>query len=402
VKHVNDEFWRQWVPAVLEAAHESGREDFFMYGEVFSSDPIFNSHFTTNLGFPSVLDFVLHEALEQYVARDQPADVMAQAFDRDDWFTDTDSNASMQVTFFGNHDIGRMGRIISSARPGVPANVLLDKMLLGFDLLFLSRGVPVIYYGDEQGFVGDGGDRGARQTMFPATASRYVGQATIGSDATVSDDNFDPTHPLYVRVADLNRLRAEHPALVTGAHVVGEPQGPVLSFSRIDREERIEYLVVANNGPLAIPASVRALSADMDFEVIHGGEGSVRSAADGTVQVEVPARSALVLRATEELAVPSDPPTIRIVRPDPDTVIPTNRYRIEAEIGDRRYAEVTFSISIAGDEPVVLGTDDAPPYRVYWNNQDIPAGTSVELIVVVSDGSGRYAADTRTVTLGSR
>ena len=41
----------------------------------------------------------------------------AQAFDQDDWFTDQDSDASMQVTFFGNHDEGRMGHFVDVSNP---------------------------------------------------------------------------------------------------------------------------------------------------------------------------------------------------------------------------------------------------------------------------------------------
>ena len=33
-------------------------------------------------------------------------------------------------------------------------------------LMMFMRGVPVIYYGDEQGFVSDGGDQLARENMF--------------------------------------------------------------------------------------------------------------------------------------------------------------------------------------------------------------------------------------------
>jgi glycosidase len=402
VKHVNDELWAEWTPAILSAADGAGRSDFLMFGEVFSTDPIFNSHYTTNLGLPSVLDFVVNEGLERYVAQDRPADSLAQAFDQDDWFTDQDSNASMLVKFFGNHDMGRMGRLVAAANPGARPVVLEEKMLLGFDLLFLTRGIPVVYYGDEQGFVGIGGDRSARQTMFPATATEFVDQATFGSDATVGDDNFDPAHPFYQRIARLNALRADHPALVTGAQIVHEPQGPIFSFSRIDRDERVEYLVVANNGPLAVPAMVAALSSDTTFEAIHGTVGSVASGTDGVVTVDLPARGLIVLRADVPLAVPESEPVVRITRPAPDQEIPTPRYRIEAAVDDRRYAEVTFSISIDGGAPVVLGTDDAPPYRLYWNNHEIPTGATVEITATVDDGSGRLRSDTVTVMMAAR
>ncbi len=402
VKHVNDEFWTEWTPAVLTAAAEAGRNDFFMFGEVFATDPILNSHFVTNLGMPSLLDFIVNEGLEQYVARGRPADAMAQAFDRDDWFTGPTTNASMLVTFFGNHDIGRMGRLITAANPGARPVVIEDQMVLGFDLLFLSRGVPVIYYGDEQGFVGIGGDKSARQTMFPATATEFMDQPTIGSEATVSDDNFDPTHPFYRRVALLNTLRSDHPTLMTGAQIMHEPQGPILSFSRIDREQRIEYIVVANNGPVSIPATVPALSVNTEFRQIHPVRSVVVSGGDGLITIEVPARSAILLRAVDPLAIPDNPPTVRIARPNNSQEIPTARYRIEAEVGDRRYAEVTFSISIDGGNLVLLGTDDAAPFRLYWNNHTIAAGTEVEIIVTVDDGSGRLVSDAVTVVMGDR
>ena len=164
--------------------------------------------------------------------------VLVDAFDADDWYTDSNSNASMLVKFFGNHDIGRMGRLIDVANPGARPSALLSRMELGFDLLFLTRGVPVVYYGDEQGFVGEGGDQEARQSMFPSTTPAYLDQETIGSDATPGDDNFDRDHPLFTRVAALNELRRAHPTLALGAQYVHEPQDSVFSFSRIERDER--------------------------------------------------------------------------------------------------------------------------------------------------------------------
>ena len=38
--------------------------------------------------------------------------------------------------------------------------------MLGHAMLLTLRGVPTIYSGDEQGFVGKGGDQDARQDMF--------------------------------------------------------------------------------------------------------------------------------------------------------------------------------------------------------------------------------------------
>jgi glycosidase len=404
VKHVNDQFWKAFAPALLTTAAEAGHPDFLMFGEVFSSDPIYLSRFTTSLGIPGVLDFRLNDALQQYVAQGLPASTMVDAFDDDDWYTDADSSASLNVTFFGNHDIGRMGWLIDTANPSALPATLLDRMELGFDLLFTSRGVPVVSYGDEQGFVGTGGDQQARQSMFPSVVPDYRDQETIGSDATPGDDNFDPDHPLYRRVSALNQLRIDHPTLVTGAQIIHEPAGPVLAFSRIDRTERIEYVVMTNNSLVTVPVTVPTLTASTEFSEIWPLDSTRSSTTDeaGGLRVEVPPLSSVVMRAAAPLPTLAPDPTITLVRPSSGTEIPTIRYRIEAALGDRRFAEVTFAISIDGNAPQVVGTDDAPPYRVYWDNGAIAPGSTVEIIATVDDGSGRLRSDSVTVIMGAR
>jgi glycosidase len=43
---------------------------------------------------------------------------------------------------------------------------VLHRVKLGHSMLLTLRGVPTIYYGDEQGFVSDGKDQLAREDMF--------------------------------------------------------------------------------------------------------------------------------------------------------------------------------------------------------------------------------------------
>ena len=44
--------------------------------------------------------------------------------------------------------------------------------------MYLTRGQPVVYYGDEQGFTGDGGDKDARQDMFAEPGRRRTTTTT--------------------------------------------------------------------------------------------------------------------------------------------------------------------------------------------------------------------------------
>lgn len=132
---------------------------------------------------------------------------------------------------------------------------------------------------------------------------------------------------------------------------------------------------------------------------------SVRSDADGLVQLSVPARSVLVFQASAAVPIPAEPTTIELVRPTDDASIPTERYRFEAVLGDRRPSTVTFAVSIDGAEPTVIGTDDAAPYRIYWNNGTtvhgpaVPTGSTVEVIATVDDTSGQLRSDSVTATL---
>ena len=115
--------------------------------------------------------------------------------------------------------------------------------------MYLTRGQPVVYYGDEQGFVGDGGDKDARQDMFASQVAIYNDDDLIGTDATTAEDNFDPDHPIYQHLVDLSALRDEHPALADGAqiHRYASDDAGVYAFSRIDAEDQVEYVVATNN-----------------------------------------------------------------------------------------------------------------------------------------------------------
>ncbi len=403
-KHVNDEFWAAFVPAIRQAAVDAGRPDFFVFGEVFSEDPIFNSYYSTALGFSSTLDFGFDAAVRRFVIGDAGAQQLADFFDDDDWFTDADSNASMQVKFLGNHDEGRLGYFAKIGISGADDFELQQRVGLATDLMYLTRGVPLSYYGDEQGFTGSGGDQVARQSMFASQTPEYLDDDLIGTDATHAVDNFDPSHPFYQHIALLNELRRSHPTFMTGAQITRSVEASTFAFSRIDRTIRVEYVVAVNAGSTAQRIDVPTQTPGGMFTPIHPGSDGEEYPSDiaGVLSLDVPAGQSVVLMADREIVAADQPPAVRIVRPALDTEIPTFRYRIEAELSDDRYAEVTFSARIDGGEPVLLGVDDAPPYRVYWNNAGLPDGASLEFYAVATDLVNPPTETSVTATLGTR
>ncbi|HEY3484434.1 MAG TPA: alpha-amylase family glycosyl hydrolase, partial [Ilumatobacteraceae bacterium] len=264
-KHVNMEFWQVFGPDIVAAAAARGIDHFFAFGEVFDQQfgSPFMSEFSTEGKLQSTIDFGFQVAARNFASRSTASDGLRAFFESDDYYTDSDSNAYAQPTFLGNHDMGRIGFLVRDQDA-------LARDLLAHELLFLARGQPVVYAGDEQGFVGtgDGTDRHARQSLFATQTPEYAVQQLITGETVGRVDRYDTDAPLYTHVAELAALRSAHPALATGAQVERLAEGSTYAFSRIDHDERVEHLVVLNASANAVTVEVPTLTRDAAFEVL--------------------------------------------------------------------------------------------------------------------------------------
>ena len=82
--------------------------------------------------------------------------------------------------------------------------------MLAHAMLLTLRGVPTIYSGDEQGFVGKGGDQDARQDMFACKVASYNEERLLGTHATTAQANFNP---ITRSIARSPSWRASAPAI---------------------------------------------------------------------------------------------------------------------------------------------------------------------------------------------
>jgi glycosidase len=253
VKHVDIEFWQSFSPALIAHAEEQGIPNFFMFGEVYDGNPAGLSKFTGAGQLQSVLDFGFAFNVQDVVFSQKSADQLIQLFDNDDYFRDENSSPDELLTFLGNHDMGRVGYFINKARPRASDTDRLALSKLAHALMFYSRGVPVVYYGDEQGFTGDGGDVDAREDMDPSLVAEYNDNALIGTNKSTQHNNFDTRHPLYQYLHHLSRLRLSHSGLRNGMHLnrVTSNNKKSYAFSRIDPDRHNDdfmhdYLIVFN------------------------------------------------------------------------------------------------------------------------------------------------------------
>ena len=319
MKHVNDEFWQKFGPEVLAYAKSQGKSEFFMFGEVFDTSRPFTSQYTTKNKMQAVLDFPFQDAARNFASKSQPTDQLRTLFRNDDWYTDADSNVYQLPTFLGNHDMGRIGYFVNADNAGASESELVARDRLAHELMYFSRGNPVIYYGDEQGFTGTGGDQVARQTMFASQVTDYLDDDLLGTDNTHAEDNFVPTHPLYKKIQQLAALTKEHPALRNGAHQdrYASDEAGIYAFSRLHRSQQREYVVVLNNSESEKTAAIPTYVSNGSFQRVYGsGPQYLKSNASRRLSVTVPALSTVVYKSVKPIASSKSAPRISLHQPE--------------------------------------------------------------------------------------
>ena len=312
-RHVNPEFWQAFAPAMLNRARASGVPNFHIFGEVAADgvDVAQLARHTRVDKLPTVLDFGFAGAVREVLARDAGTSVLARLY-QDDGLYEGGAPATLRMpTFTGNHDFGRLAWLIKDARPDIGDEELTRRVMLANAMLFLLRGVPVVYYGDEQGFVGHGIDQASRQDMFPSQVASYNDQRLLGTRDTTAVPNFNSGHPFYAQIAGLAKMRKDYPGLRRGRQLVrahGKSPG-LFAASRIGNDGR-EILVAFNTSLEAVQAQVEVETASRTFRTMLG-PCAARASAPGSVQVNLLPLSYVVCIGNENTAVSTAAPRPR-------------------------------------------------------------------------------------------
>ena len=254
LKHVERPFARIFCNAIREFALSIGKRDFFIYGEVadndekiaeytgrFASDadlltgadaaldfPLFNVLPGVTKGFnaPSQLANLYEDRKEVHKGEKGPGKVLIS----------THGEASrFFVTFLDNHDQKRRFRFFDPSDP----NRFDAQVWMAIGCLFCLQGVPVIYYGTEQGLHGAGdSDENVREAFWG------------------KPNAFDTNNPFYRTIHDIADVRASQPALRYGRQYFRAISGSgtefgisttspgIVAFSRILND--MEIVVVAS------------------------------------------------------------------------------------------------------------------------------------------------------------
>lgn len=247
VKHVPKAFWSEWRAA-------AGR---FSLGEVLAGGVEQVAPYAHVLD--ATLDYPLYYAIRSAFAQGGSARQLGAVFAKDAQYPD----AQLGGVFVDNHD-----------QPRFLCDAAGDKHLqlrLALAFAFTARGLPIVYYGTEQGF---GSCTNNRQDLF---------------------DGADPDAPLYRYLATLNRIRAATEALRTGVQRERWQDDTAYAF---EREAGTSAAVVAFNlsgAERTLPLQhLHIPPGTMLTDALGSGQTATVDAAQ-QLSVRVPAHAAVIL-----------------------------------------------------------------------------------------------------------
>ena len=391
-KHVNPEFWLKVIPAIKEVALKKGKTDFAIFGEVYDPSPYVTSTFVRTKQIDSLLDFPFQERVSRFAKYGTNTIELAALFNADDLYTTPTTNAYGLITFLGNHDMGRIGYQIRNAVLDNDLTGALDRAKLANALLFLLRGSPTLYYGDEKGMAGVGGDKQARQDMFPTQIVSWQTQPRIGANPIATSSSFNQVHPLEIQLQDLQKLIAANPALRDGTQQVRTTVGDVFVVTRFADDQ--EYFVAFNGSDEAAKAKFSVATTDSTWEALNGN-CSLTSA----MEITVPARDYCVYKAGKKYLDPKKL-SVQLSLKNRDSLF-QDGIALTATVLGNGYNTVAFSYRKKGGKWISVGTSEkrtvkdsatkAGFYRAYLLKSGLKIGTEVEVIAVARNTSGKIA-----------
>ncbi len=291
-KHVNPEFWQAFVPAMLARAKAKGIDHFHIFGEIAYEEPTATlaAQVMAESHLPYALDMGFAKAAQQVASGAASPRVMAEFLQQDAIYPGGAATALGLPTFLGNHDFGRFSMFVRDMSGSDDEAELLARVKLGHAMLFLLRGVPTVYYGDEQGFISDGNDQLAREDMFASKVAAYNDNVLVGTAATTAAANFDTAHPLYQLIGTLAQARKTSPALRRGLSQVRAFDHDAPGLLAVERRDPVggeRVLIVFNTSAAGLSRNVEVSYRARGVTPLLG-ECPTQLAAPGTVHITLP------------------------------------------------------------------------------------------------------------------
>ncbi len=266
--YVPRKFWRDWSTAIKKE-----HPKFRVVGEMFDGDPGLVSFFQggsarfdgVDSGIDALFDFPLFYPIRRAFGEGKSIKDLAQMLAHDSLYP----NPNNLVTFLGLHDVSRFMN---------ERGATVDGLKLAFTFLLTSRGIPMIYYGDEIAMPG-GTDPDNRRD-FPGGWKEDARNAFSAEGRTPDEQR------VFEYVRKLGRLRREYPSFRHGELKQLVATDDLYVYSRAG------IIVILNNS--AKPAHVEAPAANGTWRDLLEGIADV-PVRDELLTVTCPARAAAIM-----------------------------------------------------------------------------------------------------------
>lgn len=214
IRHMPHPFWKEFADRI-RAEHPN----FYMFGESFEYDANkIAQHTLPENGAISVLDFPMQKAMQEVFGSQQKGyERIAEALHLTNG---PYHNVYELTTFYDNHD---MTRIDANENGFIDAN----------NWLFTARGIPVVYYGSEMGFMAGKKEHEGNRNYYGADNVRKA-----------------KASPIHKAMSAIANVRKTHIALQQGIQVQLTLQNDQASFLRVYQDGKTNQtaLVLLNKG----------------------------------------------------------------------------------------------------------------------------------------------------------
>lgn len=385
-KHVNEKFWQSFIPAVQKVASDNGKKNFPIWGEVFDASPLETAYWSVEGGLRGILDFAFQDRATNFVGQGS-AEALADLFNYDDYYVDGVANPNTFGTFLGNHDMGRVASLLNLSRTSPESAV--RKLNLAYAALFLLRGSPIVYYGDEFGLFG-GGDKAARQDLFATGVTYWQNELRVGGRPIGAASSFDTTNPLQQTLTLFNGLRQSNVALGAGWQEVLYASDGLLAVTRSDPSSSQQLLVVLNASDskrsFKVPANVKVLKSLSGQGALNSGQLVMPTQGWGLFEISIRSTSA---KPSISLSVSNSGSEIK------------GRLTLKAKVPGNSPAKVEFFAKVNGAWKS-LGADtgrswstsagESGWFRVFPLRSQFKAGSKVDFKAEVTTFDGKTTA----------
>lgn len=235
VKHIETEWLLELRQRVTSEIEPASGQHFYMVGETFeSANRDLLAFYVGADRLDGQFDFPLRAVAVETLLRRS-----GTLYDLDAFLATNDGYYDgVMSTFLGNHDIGRIIHTAEDqpwdawakgdpwgAPPSLPADSRpFERVGVGFTFLFTTKGIPLVYYGDEIGLPGAGDPDNRRFMQW--------------------QDHTDHQLALRDHLGKLGAIRRDHPALWRGARRTVSVSSDTYAY---EMKDDVEAVFVALN-----------------------------------------------------------------------------------------------------------------------------------------------------------